>query len=244
MNKVVLNNNIHLQEGNSVLVDNEECGFLIFSLPARECCPYATDLCKKICYGRNAQELFKRVYECRKRNYEESLKESFTQDMIKIINYNLNRKKYKDKIILFRIHETGDFYSQEYTDKWFNIADYYKNNSKIFFQCYTKSLPFIKDNIANGNIKMMFSVMDDTKCEDIELAKSLGMNTFKAVPNNVFINTPREQQCDGDCSKCKSCYLDNKDMVVEYHGNRIPRQRSTARKEYDKQLYWSWKYKN
>lgn len=97
--KSELNQNIHIQEGNTVLVDNNEYGFLIFSLPARECCPYATELCRKICYGRNAQELFKHVYNCRKRNYEESLKDNFVEDMIEIISYNLESKKYKNKTI-------------------------------------------------------------------------------------------------------------------------------------------------
>jgi hypothetical protein len=36
-----------------------------------------------------------------------------------------------------RIHGSGDFYSQEYLDKWISIA---KINPSIRFYCYTKSL--------------------------------------------------------------------------------------------------------
>ena len=244
LTKKDLNQNIHIQEGNSVLVDNEDFGFLIFSLPARECCPYATDLCKKICYGRNAQELFEHVYDCRKRNYQESLKDTFVNDMIEIIEYNLQRKKYENKTILFRIHETGDMYSQEYTNKWIEISNYFKNNSKIIFQSYTKSLPYIEKHINDTNIKFMFSIMQDTKNEDIDLVHKLGLNTFEAVPSDIFESISDDHKCEGDCSKCKECYTGCKDMVVEYHGNRVPHKSSVARTNYDRQIYWSWKYKN
>lgn len=241
--KSELNQNIHIQEGNTVLVDNNEYGFLIFSLPARECCPYATELCRKICYGRNAQELFKHVYNCRKRNYEESLKDNFVEDMIEIISYNLERKKYKNKTILFRIHETGDMYSQNYTDKWIEIANYFKYNNRIIFQSYTKSLEYIKQKINSTNIKFMFSIMQDTKSEDIELAHKLNLNTFEALPSNLFEQVSEKHKCKGSCSECKECYTGNTDMVVEYHGNRVPGKSSVARTDYDKPIYWSWKYK-
>lgn len=243
MKKSELNSNIHIQEGNTVLVDNDDYGFLIFSLIARESCPFATELCKKICYGRNAQELFKHVYNCRKRNYDETLKLCFVKDMINIIDYNLQRKKYKNKTILFRIHETGDFYSQEYTNKWVEISNHFRNNDRIIFQAYTKSLPYIKDKIKTSNIKFMFSIMQDTKIEDINLAHKLKLNTFEAVPCDLFEQIHEKHKCMGDCSSCKACYLGDEDMVVEYHGNRVPGKSSVARTTYDKQIYWSWKYK-
>lgn len=241
MKKSELNQNIYLQEGNTVLKDNDEYGFLIFSLLARENCPYATDMCKRICYGRNAQELFKHVYNCRKRNFEESKKDTFVEDMIKSIEYNLTRKKYTNKTILFRIHETGDFYNEEYLNKWICISNYFRGDN-IKFQAYTKSLPFITDkNISKINIKLMFSIMPDTKEEDILKAKQLGLNLFLALPSDDYIKVETENQCKGDCSNCKECYLGNKDMCVEFHGNRCPRHR--GRIEYSKQIYWAWKYK-
>ena len=227
-----LNQNIYLSEGNIVLKQNEDYGFLVFNLIARECCPYATELCKKVCYGRGSQELFKRVYNVRKNNFEESLKDTFVNDMINIINFNLQRKKYKNKTILFRIHEAGDFYSQEYTDKWFDIANYFKDEKRIIFQCYTKSLPFIKDKEFLSNFKIMYSIMPDTKSEDIEVAKGLGLNTFTAIPVRDFEQLENENiKCKGDCSRCKECYIGNKDMIVEFHGSRCG---SLARSGYKK----------
>lgn len=243
MKKADLNPNIYLQEGNSVLVDDENYGFLIFSLPARETCPFATDMCKKICYGRNAQESFKHVYNCRTRNYKETIKETFVADMIENITYQLSRKKYKTKTILFRIHETGDFYNQEYFDKWKQIADYFKNDNRIIFQAYTKSLAYLKKyNISDINIKIMFSILPDTDPFDIEVAKSLKLNTFSAVPIEWFEKVEPSKQCKGNCSVCKCCYVGTADMYVEFHGNRAPRKR--GRLDYEKSLYWSWKEKH
>lgn len=243
MKKSELNQNIYLQEGNSVLVDNNEYGFLIFSLPARECCPYATELCKKICYGRNAQELFQHVYDCRKRNYNETLKDSFVRDMINAIDYNLNRKKYVNKKIIFRIHETGDFFSQNYFNKWATIAEHYKTNKKLIFQAYTKSLPFINKSLKEINIKLVFSIMLDTNKKDIDLARKLGINTFSAIPIEEFEQVQEDKKCCGSCADCKKCYISQEDMYVEYHGNRIPHKSSIARTDYGKQIYWDWKYK-
>lgn len=243
MKKNDLNPNIHIQEGNTVLKDNNDYGFLIFSLPVRITCPYATELCKKICYGRNAEELFKHVYNCRMKNLDETYKNTFVRDMIDIINFNLSRKKYANKTIIFRIHETGDFYSQEYFNKWVEISDSFKSEKRIIFQAYTKSLPFLENlELSNINIKIMFSIMPDTKLENINLAKKLNLNTFSAVPQETFIEVEENNKCKGDCAKCKTCYLENKDMYVEFHGNRCPR--SKGRIDYEKSIYWSWKTKN
>ena len=86
--------------------------------------------------------------------------------------------------------------------------------------------------------------MQDTKNEDIDLAHKLGLNTFEAVPSDIFESISDDHKCEGDCSKCKECYTGCKDMTVEYHGNRVPHKSSVARTNYDRQIYWSWKYKN
>lgn len=237
-----MNRTINLSEGNTVLKDNSRYGFLIFNLLAKTTCPYSTNLCKKICYGRNSQELFKPVYNSRNKNYKESFKSTFKNDMIDIIKENLKRKKYKDKKIIFRWHETGDFYSQEYFDTVISICNFFKNNKNIIFQAYTKSLPFVVNSkIKEKNIKFIFSVMEDTKQENIDLAKTLGLNLFYAVPEEIYNKIEKKYKCKGNCGICKSCYLKNQDMYVLYHGVHAPKRKTKI--ELDKTLYWRKKYK-
>ena len=40
-----------------------------------------------------------------------------------------------------RIHDSGDFYSVDYLNKWVQIA---KDNKDVIFYAYTKSIPFFK----------------------------------------------------------------------------------------------------
>lgn len=240
--KDMLNKNINVVEGNTVLKDTDQIGFLIFSLIARDNCPYATNLCKSICYGRNAQELFPLVYNSRYRNYVETLKPTFERDMINIIKYHLGRKKYQGKKIFFRWHETGDFYSQNYLNKVMRICNAFKGNKRIVFQAYTKSLPYlINKDIKKNNIKLIYSIMADTKKEDIEKAKELGLYTFTAIPEEEYKNIPYNHRCKGVCGdKCKVCYTGHKDMYVLYHGVRAPKRK--AKIKLNNTLYWRKNY--
>jgi len=88
--------------------------------------------CKCPCYGENG---FYKVFEKRCKNrwqklFEMSMEKWFVAEMIKEI-----RRRRSIKII--RIHDTSDFYSQAYLDKWTMIAQALPG---IKFYCYTKAL--------------------------------------------------------------------------------------------------------
>lgn len=230
LKKNELNENLRISEGNFVLKSTNEVGFMIFDLPACYCCPYATDWCKKYCYAKSPQDIFKdSVLNSRMRNYEESKKESFIKDMIDIIEFNLQRKKFKTKNkIYFRFHGSGDIYSKEYFEKLISITNHFKSNKKIVFQTYTKSLPIISQyDINNINLKIIFSVVQDTKEIDINKAKSLGLSIFNAVSQTDDISNG--YVCKGDCSKCQVCYEKNniETIYVETHGSRIGKKDSS-----------------
>ena len=59
-----------------------------------------------------------------------------TDLLLRSLEYYENTKK---KIRIFRIHDSGDFYSQEYFDAWVATA---KQRSDILFYAYTTSLPY------------------------------------------------------------------------------------------------------
>lgn len=240
LKKTDLNANIRISEGNFVLKNTNEVGFMIFDLPACYCCPYATDWCKKYCYAKAPQDMFKNsVLKARMSNLEESKKDTFVKDMINIIEFNLQRKKYKNKNkVYFRFHGSGDIYSEDYFIKLIEITDYFKDNDKIVFQTYTKSLPIVsKYNLNNINLKIMFSVVEDTKELDIQFAKELGLSIFNAVPE--VENLEDGYVCKGDCSKCQTCYEKNDVglIYVETHGSRLGKKDGSRVAESSKNYY-------
>jgi hypothetical protein len=104
-------------------------------------CPFAKD-CIKFCYAQkgaynfgNVKPLFEQRYNLTKSNV-----------FIKAINESIKVKK----VDVLRIHDSGDFYSNEYINKWLTIA---KENKNVIFYAYTKSIPlFEKINLPDNFI--------------------------------------------------------------------------------------------
>lgn len=241
--KANLNKNIHLSEGNIKSKCTDDILFLTWSLPSRKTCPFATDMCKKKCFAKK-NETFQRVRESRQRNLDETFKDSFVDDMIEHLEYQLQRPKAKDKLIIVRIHTSGDFYSVDYFDKWVKIAKYFKENKNILFQAYTKSIRYIwewvvgdleedilgdsdvEEGLREINIHLVYSIWNDTSEEDIEIAKwwlstnNYEMQTFTALPKEEIENAVKNGAflCGGDCGTCKECYTGkSKEIVIPYH---------------------------
>ena len=225
--KAELNPNIHLSEGNIKSKGTEDTMFLTWSLPSRSTCPYATTECKKRCFAKK-NESFKNVRDSRNSNLAETYKPTFVEDMIKHLEYHLQRPKAQDKLIIVRIHTSGDFYNTEYFNKWVSISEYFKDNSKILFQAYTKSMPILRQYIEENeiglndiNIHFVWSIWNDTQKEYTEYAKYLGMQTFTALPKDeieIAIKNGAFECKDLDCASCRECYLNNhKEIVIPYH---------------------------
>lgn len=107
----------------------------IFNLPTGLTCKDGV-LCSKYCYAKKAERMYKAVREARMRNYATSKKSKFPDlviDRLKNSKYNVTR-----------LHESGDFYSEIYIDKWYYIIN--KLSSHTFF-AYTK-----RDDIFNADI--------------------------------------------------------------------------------------------
>jgi hypothetical protein len=215
MKKSELNPSIRFKDGNVKL---KQC-FITFALLAGETCIGKTNLCYKNCFGRRGCFAMPTNRQCYNKNYLETLKDTFIKDTIDILEYQLQRKKFNEITNLFvRIHSTGDFYSKEYFNKWIKITNYFKGNNKIKFQAYTKSLSII-DSIDNINIQLIFSQMPDTKQEDIDKAKKLGMKIYNTLEMKIddfeeFTKTTKDHICSGECEKCLSCYLGLHDITI------------------------------
>ena len=110
-----------------------------FNLPAGHTCPYGKDCKIKVdritgqferigtefrCYAASA-ERFPAVRESRWNNYEDIL--------------NGKEIVLPEKATHVRIHGSGDFFSQDYFDKWLEVC---RKNTKVKFWAFTKSIQF------------------------------------------------------------------------------------------------------
>lgn len=78
----------------------------IFNLPAGSTCPMRTEFCARFCYAKKAERIYPQVSPSRERNLALSRQAEFVGIMVEFIGKN------QSKIKAFRIHESGDFYSQ------------------------------------------------------------------------------------------------------------------------------------
>lgn len=185
---------------------NRKIKCLSFSLPVNKCCEV---ICKG-CYSLKAERQYPNVRTKRQFNYEESLKDTF----VDIINQDIAKaKKSKTKIIntsICRINTDGDFYSQEYINKWCKIV---KENPNIKFYCYTKTLDkfdFSKIkkwknfNIINSLTAIGYNYGDEEYCNML-----VEKYKYYLCPCAPGINI----KCQVDCNYCairgnnKICFL-------------------------------------
>lgn len=111
----------HLKAGNSKL--HSSC--LISTLPTAIC--FGKGKQCKHCYALKAEHQYLQVLPARMRHLKETMANSFVSSLVEEI-----RKSKKTKV---RIHESGDYYSQAYLDKWTAIAEQLPN---VRFYCFTK----------------------------------------------------------------------------------------------------------
>lgn len=93
------------------------------------------------CFAASREAQYPNLRELRWRNRD--LLNQFKGDLNGMTDLLLRSLEYyehtKKKIRIFRIHDSGDFYSQEYFDAWVETA---KKRPDILFYAYTTSIPF------------------------------------------------------------------------------------------------------
>jgi len=129
-----------------------------FSLPAyktitgKTVCPFAKD-CVKYCYAQKGNYRYPSVIKGLNNRYELSKTAEFVPKM--------NATIILERPTHVRIHDSGDFYSIAYLNKWVQIAN---DNKEVIFYAYTKSIPFFKGTKQGkpivkipSNLKIIFS---------------------------------------------------------------------------------------
>lgn len=180
-------------------------GILIWNIPAIKTCIGCTQLCASKCYARKSERLYPNVLPSRELNKLEADSIDFVENMIYTIEKISKKKAFKG---LFRIHESGDFYNQEYFDSWVQIA---KAFPQIKFLAFTKShqLNLIHDA---ENFNVVYSEFPDTKVFSQNMPVAKAVAKAEEMKENEFL-------CGGSCKDCNVCwYLEkNETVYFEFH---------------------------
>ena len=122
-----------------------------FGIPAyksasgRVICPMA-DECIMFCYAKKGAYIWSNV----KPAFENRYQLSKTDDFIDAINNEIKRKK-PDYV---RVHDSGDYYSKAYLQKWIQIAIH---NPDVKFYSYTNMVDMILNTSLPSNYDIIFS---------------------------------------------------------------------------------------
>ena len=144
------------------------------SLEGKSTCPFAKGClgADYKCYAQKGAYSWPKVKEAYNNRYHLTLKDNF----VDIMNEAIKKKK----VDILRLHDSGDFYSIKYLNKWVEIAN---DNKDVIFYAYTKSIPFFKKNLdIPKNLKIIFS--EGSKKDNL-------INTLKDRHSRIFkdINT-------------------------------------------------------
>ena len=108
-------------------------------------CPMA-DTCVKFCYAKKGAYIWGNVKPAFEKRYELSK----TDEFIDAINAEIKKKR-PDYI---RVHDSGDYYSKAYLEKWIKIAIH---NPSVRFYSYTNMVDMMLNTSLPDNYDIIFS---------------------------------------------------------------------------------------
>lgn len=143
-------------------------------------CPGA-NACKGVCYAKQGRYLMPNVANARLSNLYASLEPTFADDAISDLTYHAKRG-----YNVVRLHDSGDFHSQEYLDAWKKVASALPG---MVFYAYTKSLHL---DLFTG------------KPDNFKLVQSLG-GVYDA---RVNLDAPHSRIFSSDVARIAAGYVD------------------------------------
>jgi hypothetical protein len=200
-----------------------------FSLPAGPLfsCPGATDACTD-CYAMKYRHLFSNVQAAFAKNWlliKKFEKKKDTNGAVKALLEMIS-----DDAKVFRIHESGDFYSQWYINVW---AEVVKQRKDITFWAYTRSFDFDFSKLTKQKNFALWASTDQYNQKAakhfVRRFKKSGVKHAygpyeheKEIPENSFICpvTSGKLDVEGACEKCLLCVVKkrvNKNVVFLGH---------------------------
>jgi hypothetical protein len=195
---------------------NRRMNIPTFSLPAGKTCFGSTPHCEKYCYAKKAEKSYPNVLPSRERNLRVSKTNDFVRQVSKWI------MKHKPKY--FRIHESGDFYSQEYIDKWMNIIKLCPDTN---FLAYTQVYRYNFEFEDLDNFVLYYSIWDDTDMKEVPINGLYAFvydETGQKIHYNKGINIllPDVKKCmkeekDIGCEQCLWCFKGKGNVKFQLH---------------------------
>lgn len=124
----------------------EKASVYNFGITAVKACPSALH-CVADCYARQGAYRWSNVSQAFDARYELTKTNDFVAAMVKEISS-------KRSITHVRIHDSGDFYSEDYLNKWLKIICQFP---EITFYAYTKEVKLFKKYALPSNFTVIFS---------------------------------------------------------------------------------------
>lgn len=166
-------------------------------------CPNA-GACAKGCYALAGAYRFSNVAQAFERRLTITQSEDFVRIMLQDIDKNRAER--------IRIHDSGDFYSEEYLDKWLEIV---RARPNVQFYAYTKMVSLFKRRLKDipSNFVVIFS-FGGTEDKLIDVSKdrhSLVFTSLKELKSRGYANA--SEQDDIALGK-------NPKIGLVYHGTK------------------------
>lgn len=177
------------------------------SLPALVTCPGKTSYCSKVCYATKGFFRFNRVGKSLADNFEAAQQNDFVVKVRKEIT--------RTRVTAFRIHPSGDFYSNEYIQKWIDIIT---GAPSVKFWAYTRSwrVPELVNKLQELN-----------KLPNLQLFASIDATTIETPPtwlrvadvtnnwdtyDSTYVRCPNQKNDAITCEKCTYCFKEAKGL--------------------------------
>lgn len=128
--------------------EHPELMFRCFSLPAcATCCPNAGK-CKEGCYAKKGRMACPTAQNAYYENYDMVVDGSLWKQLDAEITVLECKAEREHKQLRIRVHDSGDFFSVEYTNRWMDVM---RNHPDVVFYAYTKMVNMFK---YGSSIKM------------------------------------------------------------------------------------------
>lgn len=136
-------------------------------------CPSA-GVCAQLCYARSGTYNFSNVKKAHARNLELIVDDA--QGWKNQLTNELKAKRYQGGKSV-RIHDSGDFFTEQYFLLWLDIA---KENPHVFFYAYTKEVAMVKKHHLPDNFVIIFS-MGGTQDHLVDKEKDRHADVFPSI---------------------------------------------------------------